>query len=72
LLITSSRLLVIEDGVSVVKYKNILNISVDYYKNMIFITKDKGTYPVYIQCSDVFRSYRALDLAYKEFLDISN
>ena len=56
LVITSKRLLIVHDGATSVPFKKVLAIHVDTDRNLLAITKDGSTAPVYLTTPDALRA----------------
>ena len=61
-IITDKRLLVISEGVTTVKLKDILDIDVDLDNSMIVISKEGSSIPVFIETTEPIFSAKMIDL----------
>jgi hypothetical protein len=55
LLVTNKRLLVIQEGTTAIPLSKILDLEIDYDRNLIAITKDSANTPVYVTTPDALR-----------------
>ncbi|GAB6146787.1 DUF4236 domain-containing protein [Desulfocicer niacini] len=61
-IVTDKRLLVISEGVTAVKLKDILDIDVDLDNSMIVVSKDGSSIPVFVQTNEPIYSAKMIDL----------